>query len=256
MRQRIKQITMALLLAADMFAGALGQVMPVSAEDQDTGQRLSEECYKNYGGVYKGGIGCTKGTTTKVTTVSDPKECSGATSYNPPPDNNYTCTVTTYNVLWGTDGPTADDIRNNNNQNPSNSGKEDTGTGTGTGPGSGQIGNTKYADTSGDDGYSYNEAMKGVEDKLSVSVLDCNQTDGSGIFCILNIALTVLTYGVGIAGTLGIVISGVQYLTARDSAEQMTKAKSRIVNIIIGLVLYAVMWAFLQWLIPGGILNS
>lgn len=79
---------------------------------------------------------------------------------------------------------------------------------------------------------------------------------GEGIFCILNIVLNVLTTGVGVLGTLGIVISGVQYMTARDSAEQLTKAKNRLINIVIGLAVYAVMWGFLQWIIPGGILNG
>lgn len=79
---------------------------------------------------------------------------------------------------------------------------------------------------------------------------------GAGIFCVLNIALTILTYGVGIAGTLGIVISGVMYLTARDNEQQMTKAKSRIINIVIGLAIYAVMWGFLQWILPGGALKG
>ncbi len=79
--------------------------------------------------------------------------------------------------------------------------------------------------------------------------------EGGGIFCILNIVLEVLTYGIGIAGTLGIVISGVQYLTARDNEAQMTKAKSRLINIAIGLALYAVMWGFLQWLLPGGVFH-
>lgn len=81
-------------------------------------------------------------------------------------------------------------------------------------------------------------------------------SDGSGIFCVLNIVLEVLTYGVGIAGTLGIIISGVQYLTARDNEAQMTKAKSRIINIVIGIAVYAVMWGFLQWILPGGVFRS
>ena len=56
--------------------------------------------------------------------------------------------------------------------------------------------------------------------------------------------------------TLGIVISGVQYLTARDNEAQMTKAKSRLINIVIGLAIYAVMWGFLQWILPGGIFRG
>lgn len=88
------------------------------------------------------------------------------------------------------------------------------------------------------------------------SIIECNpdeKEEGGGIFVVINIVLNVLTFGVGIAGTLGIVITGVMYLTARDNEAQMTKAKSRLINIVIGLAAYAVMWAFLQWLLPGGI---
>ena len=102
-------------------------------------------------------------------------------------------------------------------------------------------------------GYSYGYGLDS-KDTLSTSVLDCSDSgNGEGIFCILNIGLTVLTWGVGIAGTLGIVICGIQYLTARDSVDQAAKAKNRLINIIIGLVVYAVMWGFLTWLIPGGL---
>ena len=88
------------------------------------------------------------------------------------------------------------------------------------------------------------------------SIIECDDSEkneGGGIFVVVNIVLNVLTFGVGIAGTLGIVITGVMYLTARDNEAQMAKAKSRLINIIIGLAAYAVMWAFLQWLLPGGL---
>ena len=94
---------------------------------------------------------------------------------------------------------------------------------------------------------------------VQTSIIDCGDTDtskGGGIFVVINIVLTVLTFGVGIAGTLGIIITGIMYLTARDNEAQMTKAKSRLINIVIGLAAYAVMWAFLQWLLPGGIFGG
>ena len=80
--------------------------------------------------------------------------------------------------------------------------------------------------------------------------------DGSAIFSVLNVVLTVLTYGVGIAGTIGIVIVGIQYMTAKDNAAQMAAAKTRLIAIVIGLAAYAVMWGFLQWLLPGGIFGN
>ncbi len=94
---------------------------------------------------------------------------------------------------------------------------------------------------------------------VETSIIKCGNDEkdnGGGIFVVINIVLNVLMFGVGIAGTLGIVISGIMYLTARDNEAQMTKAKSRLINIAIGLIAYAVMWAFLQWLLPGGIFGN
>ena len=79
---------------------------------------------------------------------------------------------------------------------------------------------------------------------------------GQGIFNILSLVLTILTYGVGIAATLGLIISGYQYLTARDDVGITKKAKTRILQIVIGLVAYAVMWAILQFLLPGGVFGD
>lgn len=76
--------------------------------------------------------------------------------------------------------------------------------------------------------------------------------DGEGIYKLLDLVLTIMTYGVGVLGTLGIVISGIQYATAGDNEGQTVKAKSRIFNVVIGLLLWAAMYAILQFLIPGG----
>lgn len=95
------------------------------------------------------------------------------------------------------------------------------------------------------------------EGKVKTSLWGCvDGGNGDGIFFILNIVLTVLTYGVGIAGTLGIILCGIQYLTAKDNEQKVAKAKSNLFNIVIGLIAYALLWSFLQWLLPGGILNG
>jgi len=99
--------------------------------------------------------------------------------------------------------------------------------------------------------------IMGVETSI---LKDCGSKaedeDGAGIFCILNIVLEVLTYGVGIAATIGFVISGIQYATSRDDAGQLARAKNRMINIAIGLFLYATMWALLNFLLPGGLFSG
>lgn len=70
---------------------------------------------------------------------------------------------------------------------------------------------------------------------------------------ILNMILLVVTTGVGIAAVGAIVYAGVLYITARDNAGQVSKAKTMIMNTVVGVVAYLLMWAFLQWIIPGGV---
>ena len=77
--------------------------------------------------------------------------------------------------------------------------------------------------------------------------------EGSAIWALLLLAINILTAGVGIAAVGGIVVAGLRYSAARENAGEVTKAKEMILNIAIGLVAYAAMYAFLQFLIPGGI---
>ena len=84
---------------------------------------------------------------------------------------------------------------------------------------------------------------------LSGDVGEC----GEGIFNILNIVLNIMTAGVGILATIGFVVAGIQYLTARDNDGQIAKAKMRMLQIVIGLFVFATMWAILNWILPGGV---
>lgn len=69
---------------------------------------------------------------------------------------------------------------------------------------------------------------------------------------LLKLILNILVYGLGAAAILGVIIVGIQYMTARDNEQQATQAKKRLFEIVIGLVAWAVMFAVLNWLIPGG----
>lgn len=59
---------------------------------------------------------------------------------------------------------------------------------------------------------------------------------------------------VGIVVVIMIAVGGIQYSSSRDNPQQVSAAKNRIRNAIIALLLYLFMYAFLQWLIPGGVL--
>lgn len=81
----------------------------------------------------------------------------------------------------------------------------------------------------------------------------CEGDGSAGISGILNLVLNIMTMGVGILATVGLIISGIQWLTARDNENQVIKAKSRIFNIVIGIALWGVMYMLLAWLTPGGL---
>lgn len=75
--------------------------------------------------------------------------------------------------------------------------------------------------------------------------------DSLDIGGLLALIAKILFYGLGVAATLGVIIAGIMYLTARDNEQQVTRAKQRLFDVVIGLVAWALMWTILHWLIPG-----
>lgn len=59
--------------------------------------------------------------------------------------------------------------------------------------------------------------------------------------------------GIGVVATFSVVIAGIQYSAAQDNPQAVAGAKTRINNVIIGILIYLTMFAMLQWLIPGGV---
>ena len=79
---------------------------------------------------------------------------------------------------------------------------------------------------------------------------------GCGIYTVLNLVVDILSMGIGIVGVIGIMVAGIQYLTAKSNEEQVRKAKRRIFEIVLGIVAYVLLYAGMQWLLPGGKLNT
>jgi hypothetical protein len=77
----------------------------------------------------------------------------------------------------------------------------------------------------------------------------------TGVNCItkdITIAINVLAAGVGVVTIAMIIVGGIQYSLAADNPQAVQAAKTRIRNAIIALLGFLFLWAFLQWLIPGG----
>lgn len=79
----------------------------------------------------------------------------------------------------------------------------------------------------------------------------CDDGEGGGIKEILKLVVDIMSIGVGVLAVIGISVSGVQYLTAGGSEEKTRKAKRRILEIVIGLIAYVLIYALLRFLLPG-----
>ena len=96
--------------------------------------------------------------------------------------------------------------------------------------------------------------------QLSIKINDndkgevCPDPNGGGVIvAYLKLILKFLSGGVGIVVLLMMTIAGVQYITAAGQPEQVKAAKNRIQNAITALVLFLIAFAFLNFIIPGGI---
>ena len=90
----------------------------------------------------------------------------------------------------------------------------------------------------------------GVETAI-LTTCNTDDDDGGSIICLLNLVVDIMTIGIGILGVIGITIVGIQYLTAGGSEEKTRKSKQRMLEIVIGLAVYVVIYALLKWLIPS-----
>lgn len=87
-------------------------------------------------------------------------------------------------------------------------------------------------------------------------LINCPDDDGSGttgICHVLDLVVQIMTVGIGILGVIGIVITGIQYLTAGGSEEKTRKSKRRMLELVIGLALYVSLASVVAWLNPGGL---
>jgi hypothetical protein len=83
----------------------------------------------------------------------------------------------------------------------------------------------------------------------------CSGGDCSGIIAkYVNPAIRLLSGLVGVLVAISMVVAGIQYASAGGDPSKVVAARKRITNAILALLAYLFMFAFLQWLIPGGII--
>ena len=86
-------------------------------------------------------------------------------------------------------------------------------------------------------------------------VMLCDESgDGASIRYLLALAANILLAGMLVGGTIGMIICGYTILTARDDTSKVEKAKQRLFDIVIGLVVFVLMWGIAGFIMPN--LNS
>jgi len=111
-------------------------------------------------------------------------------------------------------------------------------------------------------GSKFLEAGQSCCGGVVTSIISCDQGNSggtsvkdNGIWGLLMTAINILTAGIGIVAVGGIIFGSILYASAGGSADQVKKARTIIINIVIGLLAYALMYSFLNFIIPGGLFS-
>lgn len=75
--------------------------------------------------------------------------------------------------------------------------------------------------------------------------------NGQALINLIKFLINILAAGVVIAGAIGIVICAVMWLTARDNEGQVARAKERLLQVVIGMILFILIDVIINLLVGG-----
>lgn len=93
------------------------------------------------------------------------------------------------------------------------------------------------------------------QDICDASAVKTTDVKKTGVFQLLVWVLNIMTAGVGIAAVGALVYAGILYASAGGGSEQIVKSKKIITDTVIGIVVYALMFLVINWLVPGGVIG-
>jgi hypothetical protein len=85
---------------------------------------------------------------------------------------------------------------------------------------------------------------------------DCSKDRCDFIKKYVNPFIELLSAIFGLIAVISLIMAGIQYSTAGGDSQAVNKAKKRIVNTVLAVVVYFFLYAFLQFIVPGGIFNK
>ena len=177
----------------------------------------------------------------------------GQVSYSKPDPNGGTNTNNNQNQSQG------------NNQNQGNNNNQNQGNNNNQNQNQNQGGNNQNQNQNGGNGNSNGNSNGGGGGSGGGSTCGsahtffdwgCNgASDKDSILTVLVTISNWLAAGVVIAVIGGIIYGAIMYATSAGDASKAKSATEIIRNAFIALILYFLMWAFLQYIVPGGLFN-
>ena len=110
----------------------------------------------------------------------------------------------------------------------------------------------KPGDTSG---YCYQCGGGGNNCVDQAATTPCTSSNCDLITTYINPAINLLSGLVGVVVVIGLMIGAIEYATSAGNPQKAAKARGRMINSGIALLGFAFLYAFLQWIVPGGIFN-
>lgn len=85
---------------------------------------------------------------------------------------------------------------------------------------------------------------------------NCDQASCDIVNNYLNKAIDLASALVGLTVVISIIMGAIQFSASGGDPQKATNARNRIRNSVIALVAFLLLYSFLQFLIPGGLLHS
>ena len=138
------------------------------------------------------------------------------------------------------------------------SGSSGTSSSSGSSSGSKSGGSSSSGSSTSGSSSGASSSSSGEEKCIKLAIIrikgkDCIENSKEAIFEILGMILNIFTFGVGIAATGGFIFCGYQYITSKNEPAVIVKIKTRMFNIVIGLLIYFMFWGLIGLLLPGGL---
>ena len=102
------------------------------------------------------------------------------------------------------------------------------------------------------------QCLTGSQQYQSFSQSSCTESGkGCSLYSsYINPAINLLSGLVVLVAIVSIIIAGIMYSSSGGDPQKTAKAKGRIINTLLALLAYIFLYSFLQFIIPGGLLNK